>query len=169
MFTLLKTLHVVFAVFLVGPATLVPMTALRAIRRRDATALHGTARTTMIYTLGTVLVAVVGFGLAGVNSTRYSLGRPWLVISMTMYVIALALALAVLVPCLRRVAKLLEPAAPSTGDETASDDGDDGAAATTGTDEQRVASLYGRTAATAGLVTVLFLAITVLMVTRPGG
>ncbi len=216
MFTLLKTLHVLFAVLLVGPLTMIPMTALRSIRRRDGAAVAGAARQTMIYGLGSLLVFVLGFGIVGVKSERFSMGDPWITISMTLYVIALVLVLALVLPGLRGASKLIEAGVQDTQRLTGatpppvagvggtdeptpaleSGDGEDagptsgaavpaGSAAgsdqatqlrseptltATATDlatKQKLDSLYGRTAAGAGLVTLLFIVIVVLMVVQP--
>lgn len=211
MSTLLTTLHVLFAIFLVGPLTMVPMTALRSIRRRDAPAVLFAARQTMLFGLGSILVFVLGFGVVSADSKHFHLGDPWIVISMTLYVVALVLTLLVLVPDLRRAGKLIEQgvldasavkppvaaestssgstASDSTASEsTASESGTSEGTATDGpagseADEaaeptltatasdlaakQRLDSLRGRAAAMAGLVTLLFAVIIVLMVVKP--
>lgn len=183
MFTLLKTLHVLLAVFLVGPLTMVPMTALRAIRRRDAAGLTGVARQTMIYGAGSVVVFLLGFGLVGLRPGRFSLADPWITISMTLYVIALVLVFALQVPDVRRAGKLIdsgvvdEPRSPETeaaptpagseGEGTRTVEQTVTATATDLATTRRLDALYGRTAAVSGLVTLLFLAIIVLMVVQP--
>ncbi len=212
MFTLLKTLHVLFAVLLIGPLTMIPMTALRSIRRRDGAALAGAARQTMIYGLGSLLVFVLGFGIVGVRPERFGMGDPWITISMTLYVIALILVLALVVPGLRSASKLIEagvldthrlsgatpppvagaapdaepnpalessdaekaepalPAGSGTGGEQGTQLRSEPTLTATATDlasKQKLDSLYGRTAAGAGLVTLLFIGIVVLMVVQP--
>lgn len=163
MFKVLLTLHVLLAIFLIGPLAMIPMTSLRSIRRRDAVAVHGTARQTMIYGLGSIVVFLLGFGLVGLKPDWFSLGDPWITISMTLYVIALILVLAVLVPGLRKAGKLIDAAVP--GAEKGKADDEPPAADPAG--KQRLDALYGRTAAISGLVTLLIIAIIVLMVVQP--
>lgn len=176
MFRLLLTLHVLLAIFLVGPLTMIPMTALRSIRRRDAPALHAAARQTMLFGFASLLVFLLGFGVVSAKSKEFSVGDPWIVISMTLYIVALVLALLVLVPDLRRAGKLIEhgvlAAAPPTPEVTAEDDAEPAEPTLTATasdlaTKQRLDSLRGRAAAMAGLVTLLFAVIIVLMVVKP--
>jgi uncharacterized membrane protein len=181
-------LHVLLAIFLIGPLAMIPMTALRSIRRRQAAQLHGAARQTMIYGLASIAVFLLGFAIVGTEPAAHkiSLGAPWLTISMTLYVIALVLVLAVLVPSMRGAAKLidrgvLDPktalSAPATGAVEGSDTEPSTEVAeptltATAADlagKERLDALYGRTAGIAGLVTLLFAVIIVLMVVRPFG
>ena len=189
MVKLFLALHVLFAIFLIGPLAMIPMTALRSIRGRDARQLHGAARQTMIYGLASILVFLLGFAVVGTEPSdhKISLGAPWLTISMTLYVIALVLVLVVLVPSLRRAARLIDKGVLDTKSALAgaakpavSGSGEDGDTATeveptltaTAADlasKERLDALYGRTAGIAGLVALLFAVIIVLMVTRPFG
>lgn len=169
MFTLLLTLHVLFAVFLIGPLTMVPMTAMRSIRKRDASAVADAARQTTIFGLASIVVFVIGFGVVGTKPSRFSLGDPWITISMTLYVIALVLVLAVLVPDLRRAAKLLTAGVPEAPKPTKGDEPEETLSATPTelADHARISSVRARVSAIGGLVTLLFIAIIVLMVTKP--
>lgn len=189
MATLLVTLHVVVAIFLVGPLAMIPMTALRSIRRRDADAVQGAARQTLIYGLGSIAVFLLGIGIVPFEP-GYNLGTPWLTISMTLYLIALVLVLAVLAPSLRKAARLIEQGVPATRELTApapaagesTPEGAEAAdvepagagttpavtaSATELASKERLDSLYGRSAGAAGLVALLFVVIAVLMVTKP--
>ena len=175
MFTLAKTIHVLLAVFLVGPVTMVPMTALRSIRRRDAPAVYAAARQTMIFGVGSILVFLVGFWVVASKPKQFDLGDPWIVISMTLYIVAVLLTLLVLVPDLRRAGKMIEggvldaePAAAPKADST--EEPAESTVTTTASDlatRQKLDALRGRAAAMAGLVTLMFGVITVLMVVRP--
>jgi uncharacterized membrane protein len=188
MVKLFLALHVLLAIFLIGPLAMIPMTALRSIRGRDARQLHGAARQTMIYGLASILVFLLGFAVVGTEPSNHkiSLGVPWLTISMTLYVIALVLVLVVLVPSLRRAARLIDKGVLDTKTALATPakpavSGEDGDTATevveptltaTAADlagKERLDAIYGRTAGIAGLVTLLFAVIIVLMVTRPFG
>jgi uncharacterized membrane protein len=190
MVKLFLALHVLLAIFLVGPLAMIPMTALRSIRRRDAGQLHSAARQTMIYGLASIAVFLLGFAVVGTepSSHRISLGAPWLTISMTLYVIALVLVLTVLVPSLRRAARLIDKGVlnpktalathtvtavegeqPAAGGATTEVEPTLTATAADLAGKERLDALYGRTAGIAGLVTLLFAVIIVLMVTRPFG
>jgi uncharacterized membrane protein len=181
MFKLLLTLHLLFAIFLIGPLTMIPMTAMRSIRHRNAANLQSAARQTMIYGLASILVFLIGFGLVAVRPDRFSLAAPWLTISMTLYIVALLVVFLVLIPGLRKSAKLIErgvpdtkqltaPTAEATAGKSVEEQPSEPALAPTASDlatKQKLDALYGRTAGSAGLVTLLFIAIVVLMVVQP--
>ena len=144
--TLLTALHVVSAVFLIGPMAILPMTALRAVRAGNAPVVELLSTSTRIFSLASVLVAVLGFGVLGVvaKTDKVSVATGWVLTSIVLYAAALALSLLVVVPSLRR-------ATTELGANRA-----DGAQA-----------LYGRIAASSGVVALLLVAVTVLMVWRP--
>ncbi|GAA3385712.1 DUF2269 family protein [Cryptosporangium minutisporangium] len=181
MTTFVLTLHVLAAVFLIGPMAIAPMMGMRAIRRHDARGVHEAARTTTLYTLLSLVVAGLGFLLTAVGSERWSFSDAWIVISITLYVIALLLGIGVVAPGLTGAARLLDasttvPATPidAAGDSTTPES----AAPVTepaGTDtatidveaRRKVDSAYGRIAASSGVVSLLLLIIVVLMVVQP--
>ncbi len=144
--TVLTVLHVVAAVFLVGPMAILPMTALRALRAGEWSMVSTLAVSTRVFSLASVLVAVLGFGVVGTADKRFDLSvtTSWVLTSIILYVIALALSLAVVVPAMKRAAGELE--------------GGRGEAAR---------ALYGRIAAGSGVVSLLLVAVTVLMVWKP--
>ena len=144
--TLLTVLHVVAAVFLVGPMAILPMTALRALRAGEWSMVSTLAVSTRVFSLASLLVAVLGFGVVGTADKRFDLSvtTSWVLTSIILYVIALALSLAVVVPAMKRAAGELE--------------GGRGEAAR---------ALYGRIAAGSGVVSLLLVAVTVLMVWKP--
>lgn len=147
MFTVLLTIHVVLAVFLIGPVAVIPMTALRSIRQRDAAAVQSGARQTAVFGYGSILVFLFGFGVMGVaGEDRFSFSDLWLLLSVIAYIVAIVLVLALVVPDLRRASRALgaDPV-----------------------DEARLGALRGRISALAGLASLLFLFIVVLMVARP--
>ncbi|BCJ33047.1 hypothetical protein Athai_05500 [Actinocatenispora thailandica] len=146
MFTVLLTIHVVLAVFLIGPVAVIPMTALRSVRQRDAAAVRGGARQTAVFGFGSILVFLFGFGVMGSKPDWFSFSDLWLLVSVIAYVVAIVLVLALVVPDLRRAARAIE-ADP--------------------VDEARLGALRGRLSAVAGLASLLFLFIVVLMVARP--
>ena len=157
MHTFLKTLHVIAAVFLIGPLALVPMAGLRAIRLGDLGAVRNAARQTTVY--GLLSLLVFGFGLAVVPTEpeHYNFATPWVTISMTLYIVTLGLVLGVVSPALNKAASLLEvrdEPAPATGDPAP-------------LTNPLLDTARGRVAASSGVATLLLVAITVLMVVKP--
>jgi uncharacterized membrane protein len=144
MATLLNVLHVVGAVFLVGPMAILPMTALRALRAGEAGQVTTLARSTFVFSLLSLLVVVFGFGVMGLADERFnlSIGTPWILWSLILYAIALVLNLLVVVPAMRTAAEELgRGEAPRSG--------------------------YGRIAGASGVASLLLLAVVVLMVWKP--
>jgi uncharacterized membrane protein len=137
--TLFTVLHVVAAVFIVGPMAILPMTALRALRAGNTEQVALLAKSTRVFSLLSLVVAVLGFGVLGMSkrSDDLSFSTPWILTSVILYVVAVVVSLVVVVPSLRAASG--------------------GAAAST----------YGRVAAGSGVVALLLVAVTVLMVWQP--
>lgn len=146
--TVLSILHIVGAVFIVGPMAILPMTAMRAVRAGNGSQVAVLAKSTNIFTLLSVLVAVFGFGVVGMAPEAWGLSvtTPWVLWSIILYVIALLISLFVVVPTLRKAAEALQ-----------------------GTDAGAPASdaKYPAIAAGSGVVALLLVAVTVLMVWKP--
>jgi uncharacterized membrane protein len=144
--TVLTALHVVAAVFLVGPMAVLPMTALRAVRAGNAPVVELLGTSTRVFSLASVLVAVLGFGVLGVlgKTENVSVATGWVLTSIVLYAAALALSLLVVVPSMRRAAAELA-----------------------GNRAEGAQAVYGRLAASSGIVALLLVAVTVLMVWRP--
>ena len=144
--TLLNVLHVVTAVFLVGPMAILPMTAMRAVRAGEWSMVATLARSTRVFSLLSLLVAVLGFGVVGTADERFDLSvtTPWVRTSIVLYLVALALSLALVVPSMTTAAARLEE---GRGDAAR--------------------ALYGRISAGSGIVSLLLVAVTVLMVWKP--
>ncbi len=148
MLNLLLALHVLLAVFAIGPLVHATTTASRGIRRGDGAATAASARMARIYALVSVLVVLVGFGLMSMKSpsTHQPLGavsQTWVWLSGVLWLLAVGLVLGLLVPTL------------------------DKATAQIGRGES-VVGLTGRVAAAGGLVGLIFAVIVALMVYRPG-
>ncbi|MGI8434918.1 MAG: DUF2269 family protein [Nocardioidaceae bacterium] len=139
--TILNVLHVLGAVFLVGPMAVLPMSAMRAIRTGDRSQVATLARSTNVFSLASLVVVVLGFGLLGMSDPKYDLSitTPWVLISLIAYLVALALNLLVVVPALRHAGE----------EEPGSADG------------------YLRVAMGSGVVSVLLIVVVVLMVAKP--
>lgn len=151
MFKILLALHLLTAVFAIGPLVHAATTASRGIRRADPTAIAGSARLLRIYTYVSVVVVIFGFGLMSATSPfthkqTADFSDTWVWLSVLLWAAAAALALGVLTPGLNRAG-----AAITAGDGTAA------------------AGLTARVAAAGGVVGLIFAAIVFLMVYRPGG
>ena len=111
--TLLTVLHVVGAVFIIGPMAILPMTAMRSVRAGQGAQVAVLAKSTYIFALASLLVALLGFGVLGVSQNDGSddhatVSTPWVLISIIMYALALGLTLLAVVPALRRAAEHLQ-------------------------------------------------------------
>lgn len=140
--TLFAVLHVVAAVFIVGPMAILPMTAMRAVRAGNAGQVEVLAKSTNLTSLLSLLVVVFGFGVMGLADKKYDLSitTPWILWSIILYAIALGLNLFLVVPTMRTAAGALR----------------DG-----------TASKYPAIAAGSGAATLLLVAVVVLMVWKP--
>ncbi|WP_163511342.1 DUF2269 family protein [Fodinicola acaciae] len=153
----LLTLHVLAAVFVIGPLVYFPMNGLRGIRTGDVDAVRSAARQTFLYSLLSLLVFGLGAAVIAA-STKITFGTAWLTISMTLYVVAFAITLALLVPALRHAVTLMEASHTDLEkDETEV------------RTRSKLDSVRGRAAASAGVVALLFVVITILMVVKPFG
>jgi uncharacterized membrane protein len=153
---LLLTLHVVFAIFLVGPLVAAANQAARAVRDGNAGALGSLARLVTVYGWVSLLVGVFGAGLVQ-EKYGHEWSEAWLPISLVLFLVASALVIGVLAPLLRRAAGAPTEAA-GTGTGTAATAGSAGAA-----------GLAGRVAAVGGVASLCYVATAVLMVYKPGG
>jgi len=145
--TLFSILHVVTGVFIVGPMAILPMTGLRSVRAREAGQVNNLTKSISVFTLLSLVVVLFGFALLGMSG--YSFSTTWVLLSVILYAIALALNLFLVVPALRQAAEnIIETAGTGTG--------------ATG----KVAG-YSRIAAGSGVVSLLLVAVVVLMVWRP--
>jgi len=147
MLKILLALHLLFAVFAVGPLVHAATTAARGVRRGDGAATASASRTLRIYAYVSVVVVILGFGLMSQKRRGQKLGEfgdTWVWLSLLLWAVAVALVLAVVVPTLERATRTI---------------GEQGS----------VVALTGRVAAVGGIVGLIFVAIVVLMVYRPGG
>lgn len=145
-YALLLVLHLLTVLLLVGPAALAAVTSSRLVRDGRAQALRTAARSTRLYTLGSVLTVALGSALVGVSgdgTPQWSMGQLWVSASYVLWLVAVVLTLVVVVPAQEAAADALE------GDREA-------------------ASLAGRIGAAAGVATLCWIAIVVLMVDKPG-
>jgi hypothetical protein len=162
---LLLILHLGFAIFTLGPLTAATSVTPRYIRKRDAVVVRHLNRNTRIYGLGTLGVFLFGLFLG-----QDELAQTWLVISMTLFVVALVLLLLV-ERDQRKAAHLLEVAAaktappkkPAEGEGEA--EGEPEKETSDGSGGEDVAQVErGRIAAISGVVALIWVVILVLMV-----
>ncbi|ACZ91204.1 hypothetical protein [Streptosporangium roseum] len=133
---LLLWLHIGFAIFALGPVTAATMSTPRFIRAKDVNVLRYLHKTTRVYA-----IAAVGVFLFGLLLGREYLGKPYLSISMTLFIVA-----AVLLVIVDRD--------QITAIRVLSDENPD--------DDAKVQT--GRIAALSGVMTLIWLVILVLMV-----
>ncbi|NHN57272.1 hypothetical protein G9U51_15990 [Calidifontibacter sp. DB0510] len=147
MYKLLLTLHLVAVIFSIGPLVHFATTAARGLRRGDAFETKAASRSAKLYSLVSLLAVVFGFGLVSAKSP-YT-GKPvasmsdlWVLASLALWVVAVAIVIAVIVPCLDKATVMIgKGASPS--------------------------ALTGRVAAAGGVVALLFIAVVALMVYQP--
>ena len=132
-------LHVATAVFIIGPIAIIPMTGLRALRTGAAARATASAKSVLLLTYLSVLVVVTGFGVMGMADPKYDLSitTPWVLGSLILYVIAVALTLGIVIPT------YLHP------------------------ERREPKQRYIRAAASSGIATISLVAIVVLMVWKP--
>jgi cbb3-type cytochrome oxidase subunit 3 len=90
---LILWLHIAFAIFTIGPVTVAIMSTPRYIRARNLTVVRYLYRTTRIFVLISLGVLVFGIILA---QQLNDFAKPWLTISMTLFVVAIVLLVIVL-------------------------------------------------------------------------
>ena len=146
--TVFNVLHVVAAVFIVGPMAILPMTAMRAVRAGNGAQVAVLAKSTNIFSLLSLAVVLFGFGAMGMADEKYnlSIGTPWILWSIILYVVALAISLFLVVPSMRKAADALQS---STGSTSAASAG------------------YPAIAAGSGIASLLLVIVVVLMVWKP--
>ena len=150
--TIVVVLHVVGAVFIVGPMAILPMTAMRAIRGGQPRMVRVLASSTNIFSLLSLVVVIFGFAALGLSDPKYhtSIASTWIWLSLVFYVVALGLTLFVVVPAMRRAADNIEAEDPAAKAESPAKSGG-----------------YGAIAGASGVSSLLLLAVVVLMVWKP--
>src|SRR5438270_173974 len=81
---LLLALHVLFAIFAVGPLVGAASAAARGIRAGDASAVAGSARTVRLYGYLSIVVPLLGMGLVQ-PKWHAKFSYPWVWISLVLY------------------------------------------------------------------------------------
>ena len=178
-------LHIGFAIFALGPVTIAVLSTPRYIRGGNPVIVGYLLRTTRIYTL--VSLGVLVFGLVSAQQ-RDEFSRPWLTISITLFVVALVLLVIIMrdqrraVNALQLEAARAKPVAtpgtavrPAEGHSDAAEEAADNAEAARDAGSKpigtpaahHIASVErGRIATMGGVVALIYLVILILMVWR---
>src|SRR5690348_15405603 len=107
---LLFALHMLFAIFIVGPLVHATTTASRGLRQSDAAAVASATRTARVYAMASVLVVIAGMGLMSTREDGKQIatfGDTWIWLSVLLWLLAVGLTLGVLVPTLQRAGAAL--------------------------------------------------------------
>jgi hypothetical protein len=170
---LIVWLHVAFVIFTIGPVAIAILATPRYIRTRNVAVLRYLLRTTRIF--GTASLGVLAFGIAAAQEL-HKLSSAWITTAMTLFVVSLVLLVLIMRDQRRAVVALetaseheaLATANPSPGDGRDGGNGHDDAPdaqALPVTPAAHAASVErGRIASLAGIVTLMWLVILVLMV-----
>lgn len=176
-------LHVVAAMFTIGPVTAAIMSTPRYIRKRNTVVVGYLVRITEIYTIGSALVLIFGLIL---TQMLHDFSKPWVSASITLYVVAVVLLVLIIRDQRKAMTAIVaaeasavatvrsdQPAAGTEADAAAAGGGQPATASaptTTSTSTKVAAELHaavverGRIASMAGVTGLIWLAIIVLMV-----
>jgi hypothetical protein len=86
-------LHIGFAIFTIGPVTLAIMSTPRYIRKRNLVIVRYLYRTTTIFVIASLGVLIFGLILA---QMKHDFAKPWLTVSLTLFVVALVLLMLIM-------------------------------------------------------------------------
>jgi len=130
--------HLAAVMFLLGPLTIAMMSTARYIRAEDVAVLRYLHRMTRMFGFASILVLAFGVGVG-----HDDLSKPWLTVSMTLFIVGLILALVIVAPDQHRAITKLEA--------------------------RESAEVHrGRIVAVSGAATLLWIVVLILMVWRPG-
>lgn len=165
-------LHIVAAIFTIGPGTAAIMSTPRYIHKRNLVVVGYLYRITRIYAVASLLTLI--FGLI-ITQLLHDFSKPWVSVSITLYVVAVVLL--VLIMRDQRKAITALAAAEASADATVRSESTetpgepDGAAAGSDQPPETVAAELktaaverGRIASMSGITALIWLAILVLMV-----
>jgi hypothetical protein len=147
MLKILLALHLLFAIFAIGPLAHAATTASRGVRRGDGLATASAARMLRIYSYASVLVILAGGALMSQKRRGRQIaefGDTWIWLSLVLWALAIAVVLGLIVPTLDRATQRIAA-------------------------EDSVVTLTARVAAGGGIVGLIFAAIVFLMTYKPGG
>ena len=172
-------LHVAFVVFTIGPVTIATMLTPRYIRARNIGVLRYLSRLTRIF--GAASLGVLLFGIIA-GQSLHKMAQAWITASLTLFVVALVLLVLIMRDQTRAIGALeaaqartaARPAEPGAAAATAADvepaPAEPAAEATTTATATQVPAAHvasmerGRIASMAGVVSLIWLVILVLMI-----
>jgi hypothetical protein len=167
-------LHVAFVIFTIGPVAIAILSTPRYIRTRNVAVLRYMLRTTRIF--GTASLGVLAFGIVAAQSL-HKLASSWVTTAMTLFVVSLVLLVLIMRDQRRAVVALetasereaLTTANPAGAKSTAAatddhDDAPDAQAIPVAAPAHAASVERGRIASLAGIVTLIWLVILVLMI-----
>lgn len=143
-YAVVLALHLLTVAFVVGPLAVIAVTSARLVRTGDLEGLRSAVRTTRVYAAATLVTVLLGsalVGLSGTGTPTWDMGDGWILGSYLLWLVAVVLTVAVVLPGQRAALAVLES----------------GGTAVT-----------GRIAVGAGLAMLCWTAIVVLMVFKPG-
>jgi uncharacterized membrane protein len=145
-YALVLALHLITVAILVGPSSVAASLSARHARQGRAEALADAMRTTRLYTLGTLLTVLLGSAMVGLGDIggQWSMRQPWISASYALWLVAVALQLGLVVPAQGKALAALESGGSGSG-------------------------YAGRIAAGAGVASLAWVVIIVLMVYKPTG
>ena len=103
-------LHIGFAIFTIGPVTVAIMSTPRYIRQRNLVILRYLYRVTRLFAILSLGVLIAGLILARL---KHDFSKPWLTVSMTLFVVSLVLLVLILRDQHRAIAALEDAQAPA--------------------------------------------------------
>lgn len=139
----LLSVHVLAAVLAVGPVAVAASMFPAAVRKGDVKVVTVLHRICRVYAYAAIAVPVFGFGVAG---TMHVMGDPWLLTSIGLTAVAAAVLALLVLPRQKRL--LAELTGESTSDT--------------------LGARAARLAMVTGVFNLLWAAVTVLMIVRPG-
>ena len=144
-YAVVLVLHLLTALFVIGPLAVAGVTSPRLARAGRADALRSAQRTTRLYALASLVVVLLGTAMIGLGDTgdAWEMSQLWVSASYALWILAVALTLGLVVPAQRSAVRALE-------------DGED------------VGGAAARMAVGGGLAMLAWVIIVVLMVTKPG-
>jgi predicted integral membrane protein DUF2269 len=163
-------LHIAFAVFAIGPLTIAVVTTPRYVRKRNTVVVRYLFRTTLIYAIASLGVLIAGLVLA---QLLHDFSKPWLTVSLTLFLVALALLALILRDQHRAIGALEDAeadaadAAAEAADKSENLLGEAGEASEPGAAHRELHLAHverGRIASLGGVVALIWLVILVLMV-----
>jgi uncharacterized membrane protein len=144
-YALVLALHLITVAVLVGPSSVAASLSARHAREGRAEALADAMRTTRLSTLGTLLTVLLGTAMVGLGDIggQWSMGQAWISASYALWFLAVALKLGLVVPAQGKALAAMQGGGSASG-------------------------YAGRIAAGAGIASLAWVAVIVLMVYKPG-